>query len=396
MAQRQLVHTCHTLRVVCSVIWSLCSREQQYQFLARLEPASGHAAGSPSGSLTVAEQEVYSYGCSDQEPEFRFRDPCPSYHQVHDSCDVNESNHGSYSTSKVTEPERLQMPKDDGWDASRGLSTTPPGLPSTPLSSWEPYLDTGTTTTPWVFQRYVLRKPTEAQESAPLIVEPLDMPTSSTSRGRNAIRPVQFGIFTKRLLLPHPDDEILSGYDEDVSSIRDGYTAWVKADLATILKRHLVCLDGANPVFRDAQDKKLSSPSLNYRFNTDVPNRLREQRRLSILSWNLGPRRGKADAIEKHIAGKWHIIALQETNEYLEHDYLTSHFLRDSFCWMCCMVQQGHFSLGHQSYLRLPPRYQRPAAAGRQRRAIRMGATSRHLPMHLSEGYRATATPFSP
>ena len=124
----------------------------------------------------MAQQEVYFYGCSDQEPEFRYRDPCPSYHQVHDSCDVNESNHGSYSTSKVTEPERLQMPTDDGWDASRGMSTPPPGLPSTPLSSWEPYPDTGTTTTPWVFQRYVLRKPTEAQESAPLIVEPLDMP----------------------------------------------------------------------------------------------------------------------------------------------------------------------------------------------------------------------------
>ena len=58
--------------------------------------------------------------------------------------------------------------------------------------------------------------------------------------------------------LPHPDDEILSGYDEDVSSTRDGCTVWVKADLATILERHLVCLDGANPVFRDAQDKKYS------------------------------------------------------------------------------------------------------------------------------------------
>ena len=43
---------------------------------------------------------------------------------------------------------------------------------------------------------------------------------------------------------------------------------------------------------------------------------LREQRRLSILSWNPGPWRGKEGAIEKHIAVKWHNIALQEAIEY--------------------------------------------------------------------------------
>ena len=44
------------------------------------------------------------------------------------------------------------------------------------------------------------------------------------------------------------------------------------------------------------------------------------------MSWNPGPRRGKEGAIEEHIAGKWHIIALQEAIEYLDHDYLTSHY----------------------------------------------------------------------
>ena len=37
-----------------------------------------------------------------------------------------------------------------------------------------------------------------------------------------------------------------------------------------------------------------------------------EQTRISILSWNPGPLRGKPGAIEEHIAGKWHVIALQE------------------------------------------------------------------------------------
>ena len=63
-----------------------------------------------------------------------------------------------------------------------------------------------------------------------------------------------------------------------------------------------------------------------YIFNNDVPNRLREQTRLSILSWNHGPRRGKEGSVEKHTAGKWHIIALQEALEYFELEYLTSHF----------------------------------------------------------------------
>ena len=65
----------------------------------------------------------------------------------------------------------------------------------------------------------------------------------------------------------------------------------------------------------EAQDRRHSSPHPEYRFHNDVPNRLTEHRRLSIQSWNPGPRRVK-----------WHMIALQEAIEYLEHEYLTSHF----------------------------------------------------------------------
>ena len=95
--------------------------------------------------------------------------------------------------------------------------------------------------------------------------------------------------FPTDFILPHPDDEILSGYEEAVSSIRDGYTAWVKVDIASTLERHLVNLNSANPTFREAQDRRHSSPNPEYRVNNDVPNRLRENRRLSILSWNLAP-----------------------------------------------------------------------------------------------------------
>ena len=65
-----------------------------------------------------------------------------------------------------------------------------------------------------------------------------------------------------RLLLPHPDDEILSGSEEDVSSIRDGYTVWVKVDPASILERHLDSVNSANPTFREAQDRRKVHGSL--------------------------------------------------------------------------------------------------------------------------------------
>ena len=94
-------------------------------------------------------------------------------------------------------------------------------------------------------------------------------PAPSTSRFRDAIHPVQFGIFPNRLLLPHPDDEMLSGSEEDVSSIRDGYTVWVMVDLASILERHLVISNSAKPIFREAQDRRHSSPNPEC-FNNDV------------------------------------------------------------------------------------------------------------------------------
>ena len=50
------------------------------------------------------------------------------------------------------------------------------------------------------------------------------------------------------------------------------------------------------------------------------------QRRLSIYNWNPGSRRGREDAFEKQIAGRWHIITLQEASEYVEHELLTNRF----------------------------------------------------------------------
>ena len=72
----------------------------------------------------------------------------------------------------------------------------------------------------------------------------------------NYIHPKQYGPFPDRLKLPYPDEEILSRFEEDVSSIRDGFTAWVKTEFATILERHTVDNRKVHAVFREAFARK--------------------------------------------------------------------------------------------------------------------------------------------
>ena len=156
--------------------------------------------------------------------------------------------------------------------------------------------------------------------------EPLGAPLLDKKRVCNFIHPKQVGPFPKRLILPYLDEEILSSYEEDVSSKRDGFSAWVKTDFVNTLGRHTVDVKGVNAAFRDAPARKHSASGQEYHFNNDMPNRLTEQKRLSVYNWNPGPQRGKEGAIEKHIAVKWHIITLQEAIEYLDQEFLTNRF----------------------------------------------------------------------
>ena len=172
---------------------------------------------------------------------------------------------------------------------------------------------------------------------------PLGAPVPLKTRVRNFIHPVQFGSFPKRLSLPYPDAEILSGYEEDVSSIRDGFSAWVKSDPETILHRHIVDAKGANPAFREAPGRKHSRSKQEYRFDNNVPNRSPVQKRLSIYNLNPGPRHGKEGAIEKHIAGKWHVITLQEAIEYLDSEYLRNLFYVTQYAGCAILFNKDTF-----------------------------------------------------
>ena len=68
------------------------------------------------------------------------------------------------------------------------------------------------------------------------------------------------------------------------------------------------------------------TPAQEYYFDSSVPNRSSVQKSLSVYNWKPGPLRGKEGAIEKQIAGKWHIITLQEAIEYVDHELLTNRF----------------------------------------------------------------------
>ena len=114
----------------------------------------------------------------------------------------------------------------------------------------------------------------------PVIVEPLDVPSSLEQAPApmertvpDVVHRVQYGIVPERITLPRPDDEILSGYDEDVSSIRD-YAVWGKADPGVAQMRQLVPSGSAKPIFRCVHERRLSSLKHEYRFDNNRPNRL--------------------------------------------------------------------------------------------------------------------------
>ena len=121
-------------------------------------------------------------------------------------------------------------------------------------------------------------------------------------------------------------NEILSGFEEIVSSGTDQFNAWLKTDPHATLVRHMVDVQKATADFREASERRHDTASQTNRFNKGIFNRSPVQKRLSVYNWNPGPRRGKEDAFEKQIAGKWHVITLQEASEYVDHDILTGRF----------------------------------------------------------------------
>ena len=138
--------------------------------------------------------------------------------------------------------------------------------------------------------------------------------------------PRQLNPFPESLKLPFPNEEILSGFEEIVSSGTEKFTAWVKTDAHATLVRQMADVQKATADFREASERRHDTLSQTNGFNKAASNRSPVQKLLSIYNWNPGLRRGKEDAFEKQIAGKWHVITLQEASEYVDHDILTGRF----------------------------------------------------------------------
>ena len=72
----------------------------------------------------------------------------------------------------------------------------------------------------------------------------------------NVIHPRQLSPFPERVELPFSSDEILSGFEEVVSSGTDQLTAWVKTDAHDTLVHHIVDVQKGTADFREASERR--------------------------------------------------------------------------------------------------------------------------------------------
>ena len=77
--------------------------------------------------------------------------------------------------------------------------------------------------------------------------------------------------------------------------------------------------------------------------SSSLLNLLCREERLSVYNWKPGPRRGTEDAIEKQIAGKWHLITLQEASDYVNHAILHERFYVSHFAGCAVLFNKDTF-----------------------------------------------------
>ena len=141
----------------------------------------------------------------------------------------------------------------------------------------------------------------------------------------NLIHPRQLCPFPERLELPFSDDEILSACEDSVYSGTDHFTAWVKMSHHEISVQHVADIHKTTAEFREGSERNPAISSHEqcqqtfcYPFGC-----AEETQHVQLEPWTPTV---KKDAFEKQIAGRWHIVTLQEALEYVEHELLTNRF----------------------------------------------------------------------
>ena len=102
-------------------------------------------------------------------------------------------------------PYVAQKLADDGGSTPYCSPPTPSGPQSSPQSSWQPNTNTSTAQRSWAFRLHVPGPP--------------DEPTTLKLAIPEVIHPNQYGSTPQRLLVPRSDTEILTLFNDDMSSI---------------------------------------------------------------------------------------------------------------------------------------------------------------------------------
>ena len=225
---------------------------------------------------------------------------------------------GDDSSKNLGEQSMVNIPTmvhDAEYKDCTTIQKRPEEAPSASRSSWQASGENGTPI--WKISR------TQGTAS---FWEKTEAPLPHPKRRCNFIHPKQLSPFPERLELPFPSEFILSGCEEVVSSSQDRYTTWVNTDPDVTLERHIVDIQKAVADDREAAARRQESTTQEHFCDANMPKRSYVQKRLSIYNWNPGPRRGKEGAIEKQIAGKWHVVTLQEAIDFVDHEFLTNRF----------------------------------------------------------------------
>ena len=96
------------------------------------------------------------------------------------------------------------------------------------------------------------------------------------------------------------------------------------------------------PTVGAANERREEAPHPCTNCNREASDAILEQTRISIFSWNPGPRCETPGAAEHHIARRWHIIAPQESIQYLQHDYVTRQFHVNHYNGCAVPFKQTH------------------------------------------------------
>ena len=152
------------------------------------------------------------------------------------------------------------------------------------------------------------------------------LPPPSPRDRANVTHPLPSCVELELLDLPFSTSYILSGYEDDVIVRNDSFTLWTRIKIEELLVLHMVDAHRAGAGYREGAERKPDTSSPVHQTVRHATAFSTKQKRLSVYKWNPGARRGNADAFVKQIAGKWHIITLQEATEYVDHNAFMKRF----------------------------------------------------------------------